>query len=203
MSRQSGYPSALQRLIALFGRLPGVGKRTAERLALAVLDWPDEQIRQFGDDLLHLKERVTFCPVCGNLAEGDLCGICRAPDRKSDVICVVEQAAQIPVIEGSGCFRGLYHVLGGKLVPLEGKGPADLRIAELRERLTGGEVAEVIVATSPDVEGEATAHFLAEEFADLPVIFSRIAAGVPVGADLSYADAATMAVALGGRRSIR
>jgi recombination protein RecR len=203
MPQQSGYPKALQRLIELFGRLPGIGKRTAERLALAVLEWPDEHLQRFGDELVHLKERVTFCTVCGNFAETELCAICQSVDRQQDTICVVEHAAQIAVIEDCGSYRGLYHVLGGKLVPLDGKGPEDLRVEELRTRLAQGDVKEVIVATSPDVEGEATAHFLAEEFSDLPVSFSRIAAGVPVGADLSYADAATMAMAMGGRRSIR
>jgi recombination protein RecR len=202
MSTQSAYPPAMQRLIELFGRLPGIGRRTAERLTLAILEWPDDMLARFGDELLHLKERVTRCPECGNFAAGDRCAICRSPARRRDVICVVEHAAQIGVIEKSGSFQGLYHVLGGKLVPLENKGPEELRVAELRERLAGGGITEVIVATSPDVEGEATAHYLAEEFADLGITFSRIAAGVPVGADLTYADAATLAMALGGRRTI-
>ena len=203
MSAESGYPAEIQRVMELFSRLPGIGKRTAERLTFAVLEWPEDQIRRFGEELSHLRERVAYCSQCGNFSEDDLCAICMSTDRQRDVICVVEHATEIPVIENSGSFRGLYHVLGGKLVPLEGKGPETLRITELRERLQNGGVGELIVATSPDVEGEATAHFLAEEFADLPVTVSRIAAGVPVGSDLSYADAATMARALGGRRSIR
>ena len=202
MTKSSGYPLALQRLIDFLGRLPGIGRRTAERLALALLDWPDELLQRFGNDLISLKERVVTCPECGNFADEGLCAVCRSPERRRDLICVVEHAAQIAAIEGSGAFRGLYHVLGGKLAPLDGKGPEDLRIEELRQRLVDGTVTEVVVATSPDVEGEATAHFLAGEFADLPVTFSRIAAGVPVGADLTYADAATMAMAMGGRRTI-
>lgn len=201
MSAGDAYPEALQRLVAYFKRLPGVGARTASRLALALLDWPDELLAGFGRELAALKANVRRCRVCGNLADGELCRICASPSRDRSLVCVVEVATQIPVFEASACYRGLYHVLGGRLLPLEGVGPENLRIAELRERLGTGEVGELILATSPDVEGEATAHFLAAEFADTGVRITRIAAGVPVGADLSYADAATLARALGGRRT--
>jgi recombination protein RecR len=144
---------------------------------------------------------VKWCTICGNLADTDTCRICRSPGRDRTQICVVEVATQIPVFE-SGSYRGLYHVLGGRLQPLEGIGPDELRVEELRERLAGGDAQELILATSPDVEGEATAHFLAAEFADAGVRITRLAAGVPVGADLSYADAATMARALAGRRTL-
>jgi recombination protein RecR len=202
MSDGDAYPEALRRLVAYFKRLPGIGGRTASRLALALLDWPDELLQAFGQELASLRENVKWCTTCGNLADTDTCRICRSADRDRTQICVVEVATQIPVFESSGSYRGLYHVLGGRLQPLEGVGPDDLRVQELRDRLTGGEVEELILATSPDVEGEATAHYLAAEFAVAGVRITRIAAGVPVGADLSYADAATMARALAGRRAL-
>lgn len=196
------YPPALEELIETLRRLPGIGARTAERLALALTDWPAEDLQTFGALLRALRERLHPCAVCGNLAEGERCGICADPHRQTDVICVVEQASQIPVIERSGCFRGLYHVLGGRIEPLEGKGPGDIRVAELRRRVAAGGVHELILATSSDVEGEATAAYLAGEFAGSGVQVSRIAAGVPVGADLGFADAATIAVALNARRRV-
>jgi recombination protein RecR len=196
------YPQALQQLMSYLSRLPGVGRRSAERLALAIMTWPELQVEQLGQALLELKQKIRPCASCGNYAEEELCPICRDPERQRSVLCVVEQASQIVVLENSGSFQGLYHVLGGKLSPLSGKGPAELRIKELDERLRQGEISELILATSPDVEGEATAQFLAQEFAALPVTISRIASGVPVGADLSYADAATIAMALSGRHKL-
>lgn len=189
--------------MATLQRLPGIGARTAERLALSLLDWPVEHLERFGAELATLRSRVVMCSQCGNLAEGDLCAICRDRRRDTQVICVVEQANQIPVIERSGGFHGLYHVLGGRLMPLEGRGPEQLRLQELKGRLETGEVRELILATSSDVEGEATAAYINEEFAEAGVDISRIAAGVPVGADLSYADAATVAMALSSRRPFR
>ncbi len=195
-------PAPLQNLMTALNRLPGIGKRTAERLALALLEWPETQLQSLGDDLIHLRQRIRPCHQCGNYAETELCAICRNPHRQKTTICVVETAQQIGVIESSESYRGLYHVLGGKLSPLNGKGPQDLRLPELRSRLQSEEISELIIATSPDVDGEATAHFLAQEFADFPLTISRIAAGIPAGADLSYADAATLSLALSGRRKI-
>ena len=203
MTDSLGYPQSLLRLIGFLSHLPGVGQRTAERLALALLAWPEEDLTEVGDALKHLRRDVRPCPACGNFSDGGPCAICRSPGRQSDLICVVETAAQIPVFEKSGCYRGLYHVLGGRIAPLQGIGPEDLAIAALRQRLQTGGIREVILATSPDVEGEATASYLAAEFAALDVSLTRIASGVPVGADLSYADAATLASALGGRRAMR
>lgn len=202
MSDSDVYPEALKRLTGFLRRLPGVGRRTAERLALALLEWSEEDLQAFGGEIAALRQTIRPCPRCGSYTDRDLCAVCRSPNRATDTICVVETAAQIPVIESAGCYRGLYHVLGGRLMPLKGKGPEDLRIAELLERVTDGDVRELIIATSPDVEGEATAHFIAAEVEDLPVTVTRIAAGVPVGSDLSYADAATMAMAIGGRRAL-
>jgi len=197
------YPQSLQRLIGFLSRLPGIGRRTAERLALALLEWPEEDLRHFGEHLARLRQEVKTCALCGNLSDEETCAICRSPGRQVDTLCVVETAAQIPVFEKSGCYRGLYHVLGGRIAPLQGKGPEDLTIGALRRRLEQGGIQELILAMSPDVEGEATAAFLAGEFAGLGVRITRIASGVPVGADLSYADAATLASALGGRHAMR
>ena len=198
----AAYPPALQRLAAYYSKLPGIGRRTAERLALASMDWTEADLQGFAETLGTLKSRIRRCVVCGNLSEDETCEICRDGQRQRNVICVVEQPSQLMVVENSGCFHGQYHVLGGKLAPLSGKGPEDLRIKELRERLIGGEVTELILATSPDVEGEATAHFLAQELADLPIRITRIASGVPIGSDLTYADAATLAIAIGSRRTL-
>ena len=196
------YPQALQHVMSFFSRLPGVGRRSAERLALAMMAWPEQQTEQFGQALLELKNKVRPCAVCGNHAEDELCAICQDPDRQRGVLCVVEQASQIIVLENSGSYKGLYHVLGGKLSPLSGKGPEELRIKELAVRLRQGEISEMIIATSPDVEGEATAHYLAQEFAALPMTITRIASGVPAGADLNFADAATITMALSGRHKL-
>ena len=198
----SSMPKALQRLSEKLNRLPGIGKRTAERLSMALLDWPEEQLVALGDDLQKLRRQIRPCNCCGNYSEQELCPICSSANRQQNLICVVENASQIAVIEGSNAYRGMYHVLGGKLSPLNGKGPADLRIRELRERLQNSLITELIIATSPDLEGEATAHFLAEEFRGMPILISRIASGIPAGADLSYADAATLNLALNGRRKL-
>lgn len=203
MPENTSYPVALQRLIGFLGRLPGVGRRTAERLALALLEWPEEDLVRFGEQVARLRQDVKPCPVCGNFSDGNPCSVCSQPNRERDVVCVVETAVQIALFEKSGCFRGLYHVLGGRLSPLQGRGPEDLAIASLRRRLAEGGIRELILATSPDVEGEATASYLAAELAPAGVRITRIACGVPVGADLSYADAATLASALGGRRPVR
>lgn len=202
MPSSNHYPQRLETLITALRRLPGVGARTAERYALAFMDWPEEELRQLGEQLMALKGSLKNCTICGNLSDGDVCRICSDSHRNREVICVVEQAGQVPVIERSGYFKGLYHVLGGRILPLEGKGPADIRIAELRQRIEAGGIRELILATNPDTEGEATAAYIAEEFRSLGVAITRIASGVPVGADIGFADAATMAVALRARHSL-
>lgn len=202
MSKPGQYPEALQHIIACFSRLPGIGRRTAERLAMAIMSWPEEHLTDFGTALCELRQRVHPCAICGNFTEEQTCSICQDETRQRGLLCVVEHASQVLTIENSACFHGLYHVLGGKLSPLSGKGPDDIRLAELQERLRQQPITELIIATSPDVEGEATAHFIANMLADLPITISRIAAGVPVGSDLNFADAATLAMALQGRRQI-
>lgn len=196
------YPKALQDLIHSLRELPGIGARTAERLALAILDWPENRLRRLADQLGELRNRVHYCQTCGNFAEGDTCRICASPVRRPDLICVVEQPAQIGAIERSGSYDGRYHVLGGRLAPLDGVGPEQLRIPQLDDRLRREDIREVILATGSDVEGEATAAYLADRLRKSGVSISRIAAGIPVGADLSYADSATMATALTGRRRL-
>lgn len=201
MSETSSYPPAFQKIAGYFGHLPGIGKRTAERLTLALMTWKPEEVAAFGHDLAAFRDNVVTCPVCGSYMQVDgQCRICTAPARQRDIICVVETASQIPVIEKTGCYHGQYHVLGGKLSPMNGIGPADLRITELRTRLANGEVHELLIALPADVEGEATSHFLAHELAAPGLAISRIAAGIPVGVDLAFADTATMASAISGRR---
>ena len=199
--KQGDYPQALESIIHLLGRLPGIGRRTAERLALAMMDWPEERLEDLGKRLQTLHQSVTTCKSCGNLADAELCRICSDPNRDQHLVCIVEDAAQIPVFERSRSFRGLYHVLGGRLLPLEGKGPEQLRIRELEDRLQTGEITELIIATGSDVEGEATASYLRELLRRENLTVSRIAFGVPVGADLSYADPATIAMAINTRRT--
>ncbi|MBQ4479624.1 MAG: recombination protein RecR [Victivallales bacterium] len=195
------FPPALEHLIAHLGRLPGVGRRTAQRLAFSMLGWKDADLSSLADDLAHLHERVKNCPKCGNYTEGGECVICASPRRDHRQVCVVEQASQIAVFEQTG-YNGLYHVLGGRLSPLSGVGPEALRIRELRERLAGDEVTELILATSPDVEGEATANYLAELCRNENLAITRIASGIPAGADVGYADPATLSRALGGRQKM-
>lgn len=201
MADRKSYPEALQRVMGYFAHLPGIGARTAERLSLALMTWKEEDVKNFGAQLSTLRQDIVACPVCGYFTTpGNPCKFCSSTERDRSIICVVEQVSQIHVIENSGSYQGLYHVLGGKISPMAGRGPADLKIEELRERLNDGEVKELLIALSPDVEGEATAHYLAQEFSSFGITISRIAAGVPVGADLTFADAATLASAISGRR---
>lgn len=193
---------ALDELIAHLRRLPGVGRRSAERHAYAMLEWDDETLKTLGDSISHLRERVAFCPVCGAIQPEAGCSLCKDPRRDQEIICVVEHFSQIPVIEKSGCYKGAYHVLGGRLQPLDGKGPDALRGRQLRQRLEHGRITEVILALSPDIEGEATAAWLCSELAPFKVKISRIASGIPAGADLSYADSATMALAITRRQNV-
>lgn len=202
MSDLHFYPATMQELIRCLQRLPGIGARTAERLALAMLKWPKDDLAAFADRVEHLPERVQYCEECGSFADSQRCRICASSARRSDLLCVVEQPTQIASIERSGAYDGRYHVLGGRLAPLEGIGPEQLRTSQLEERVRAGDVREVILATGSDVEGEATAAFLAERLAPLGVRISRPASGIPVGADLSYADSATMATALTARRNM-
>ncbi len=195
-------PIALQRLIAHLEKLPSVGHRTAMRHATALLNWKDADLAAFADELAHLHERVLACPICGNYTDGGPCPICASPNRNPAQICVVETPAQIEGVERTGCYRGLYHVLGGKFSPLSGVGPEQLRCKELRQRLENGLVKELILATSTDVEGEATANFIATQFHAEGLTITRLAIGIPTGADLSYTDSSSLAQAIAGRRTM-
>ncbi len=197
----SQYPAELSALIELLTSLPGIGKRGAERIALAMLKWQPEKLECLGTLITTLPQDVTFCPDCGNLASaGQQCPVCQAPGRDRAVICVVEDFTQINAIERSAFYRGLYHVLGGKLSPLNGRHVEDLHIDSLLKRIDELEVTEIILALSPDVEGQATASYLSSLLQGKPLKITRLAQGLPAGSDISYADAATIGAALKGRR---
>jgi recombination protein RecR len=198
------YPKGITDLAEQLSRLPGIGKRTAERLAMAMLDWPETELEDLAEAVRNLPERVKFCECCGSFSDSQTCTICSNPHREARLICVLEYPRQVPGFERAGRFSGRYHVLGGRLSPLDGVTADDLRIQELLDRVAELDDAEVILATSADVEGEATAAYLAKricnEFSNVRV--TRIAQGIPVGADLSYTDAATLAMALESRRTV-
>ena len=194
-------PDSLVRLIEELQRLPGIGPKGAQRLAFHLLRTPREETERLAEALREVKERVTYCSVCNNITDSDPCGFCSNPDRHHDVICVVEEPQNVSGIEKTREFKGVYHVLMGALSPLQGIGPDDLRIKGLLERVANG-VSEVILATNPNVEGEATAIYLARLLKPLGVKVTRIAMGVPVGSDLEYADEVTMHKAMEGRREV-
>jgi recombination protein RecR len=194
-------PDPLVRLIEELQRLPGIGPKGAQRLAFHILKTPREQADRLVDAVREVKERVTYCSICNNITDVDPCVFCRSEDRDHRMICVVEEPQNISAIEKTREFRGLYHVLMGALSPLQGVGPDELKIKGLLERIGGG-VGEVILATNPNVEGEATAIYLARLLKPLGVKVTRIAMGVPVGSDLDYADEVTMHKALEGRREV-
>lgn len=195
--------SAIDDLATELARLPGIGRKTALRLTYHLLKQSAEQTRRLADALVVLGERVHPCARCYNLTEQELCDICRDARRDPALICAVEEASDISAIERAGEFRGTYHVLGGRISPLDGVGPEDLRISELVERVRANAVKEVIVATNPSLEGEATALYVQRQLAPLGVTISRIARGLPVGGDLEYADGVTIAQALSARREMR
>ncbi len=195
--------SAIEDLITEFTRLPGIGRKTATRLTYFLLKQPRDAVRRFGDALRTLSERVSPCAVCGNLSEMDPCAICVDPRRDTSVVCVVEEASDIGAIERTGEYRGLYHVLGGHLSPLDGVGPDELRVEALHARLGNGTaIREVIVATNPSMEGEVTATYVRSVVESAGVRVTRIALGLPVGGDLEYADSVTIARALAARREM-
>lgn len=194
--------SAIDELANELAKLPGIGRKTALRLTYHLLKQSPEQSRRLADALATLTERVRPCARCFNLTEEELCAICRDPRRDRSVICVVEESSDIGAIERAGEYRGVYHVLGGRLSPLDGVGPEDLTLSALGERVAQGEVREVIVATNPSLEGEATALYVQRQLASRPLTVTRIARGLPVGGDLEYADGVTIAQALSARRAM-
>ena len=192
----------LELLIAELEKLPSIGLKSAQRLALHLLRVPKEDALRLAEAIRAVRERVGFCSTCGNFSETDPCALCSDPRRDTRVLCVVEQPVDVLAFERTGQFTGRYHVLGGALSPLEGTSPEQLRIRELLARLRGGEVKEVILATNPNVNGEATALYLSRLLSPLGVRVTRIARGVPMGSDLEYSDQVTLARALEGRRDV-
>ena len=197
------YEGAIQELIDELGRLPGVGPKSAQRIAFHILQSESVDIQRLVDSIREVKEKVKFCEVCGNVSEDVQCRICRDPKRELHSICVVEESKDVQAIEKTREFRGRYHVLGGAISPIEGIGPENLRIKELMTRLADGAVTEVILATDPNLEGEATATYLARLIKPLGLTVSRLASGLPVGGDLEYADEVTLGRAFEGRRTIQ
>ena len=196
------YEGAVQDLIDELGRLPGVGPKSAQRIAFHLLAADPADVRRLTSALTEVKERVRFCRVCGNVSEQDECRVCRDPRRDLSVICVVEEPKDVVAIERTREFRGRYHVLGGAISPIEGVGPDDLRVRELMVRLQDGSVTELILATDPNLEGEATATYLARMCGPMGLRITRLASGLPVGGDLEYADEVTLGRAFEGRRQV-
>ncbi|MBF8251669.1 MAG: recombination protein RecR [Actinobacteria bacterium] len=196
------YEGAIQDLIDALGRLPGIGPKSAQRIAFHILQAEPEIAAALVDSIRTVKERVKFCTTCGNVSEEHLCRICRDPRRESSSICVVEESKDVIAIERTREFRGKYHVLGGAISPIDGIGPDQLRIRELMARLSDPEIVEVILATDPNLEGEATATYLARMIKPLNIKVSRLASGLPVGGDLEYADEVTLGRAFEGRRNV-
>ena len=196
------YAAPVQDLIDELGRLPGVGPKSAQRIAFHLLAADAEDVRRLADALIEVKNKVRFCEVCGNVAEEERCQVCRDPRRSTTVICVVEEPKDVVAIERTREFRGTYHVLGGAINPIDNVGPDNLRIKELMTRLADGTVAEVILAMDPNVEGEATATYLSRLLVPMGLRVTRLASGLPVGGDLEYADEVTLGRAFEGRRVV-
>ncbi len=196
------YDGAVQDLIDELGRLPGIGPKSAQRIAFHILGSDGVDVQRLADALTTVKEKVRFCATCGNVAESELCRICADPRRSLDLLCVVEEPKDVVAIERTREFRGRYHVLGGAIDPMNGVGPDELRIRELISRLGDGTITEVIIATDPNIEGEATATYLSRMLLPLGVAVSRLASGLPVGGDLEYADEVTLGRAFEGRRRV-
>jgi recombination protein RecR len=196
------YEGAIQDLIDELGRLPGIGPKSAQRIAFHIIQSERVDISRLADVLRTVKEKVKFCTECGNISEEELCRICRDPRRDPTLICVVEESKDVIAIEKTREFRGKYHVLGGAISPIDGIGPENLRIRELMVRLAATEIQEIIIATDPNLEGEATATYLSRMLKPLGMKVSRLASGLPVGGDLEYADEVTLGRAFEGRRTL-
>lgn len=196
------YEGALQDLVEEFGKLPGIGPKSAQRLAFHILQSESADVSSLAQALTEVKKRVRFCDICGNVSEETECTVCQDPRRDRSMICVVEEPKDVVAIERTREYRGLYHVLGGAIDPMAGVGPDNLRIKELMSRLQNGEVKECVIATDPNLEGEATATYLVRLLSTIGVTVSRLASGLPVGGDLEYADEVTLGRAFSGRREM-
>ena len=198
----TAYPDLIENLVQFLTKLPGIGRRSAERIAFYILTAPKEEVRNLAQNIWEVKKNIRFCSVCNNLSQKEICGICDNLQRDKGLICVVEEPSDVTALEKAGIFRGLYHVLLGSISPLEGKGPGDIKIDSLLKRIKANKIREVVIATDCDTEGEATALYLTKQLKPLGVKISRIGVGIPVGSNLEFADAATLARALEGRREI-
>jgi recombination protein RecR len=198
----SNYTESIEKLIEKLTRLPGIGRRSAERIVGYVLNTSKDDIKSLAEALVKVKENVRTCKICNNLSENDLCRICDDPRRAKDVICVVEEPGDVTAVEKTGSFHGVYHVLLGAISPLEGKGPTDLKIEGLLARIRGEGVKEVIIATDADTEGESTAIYLSNLIKPLGVKLTRIGVGIPMGSNVNYADVTTLSRAMDSRREI-
>jgi recombination protein RecR len=196
------YEGAVQDLIDELGRLPGVGPKSAQRIAFHLLAAESVDVERLAETLLRVKNEVKFCSICGNVSEADVCRICSDARRDPSIICVVEEPKDVVAVERTREFRGRYHVLGGAISPIDGIGPDDLRIRELMVRLRDDTITELILATDPNLEGEATATYLARMVKDMGITVTRLASGLPVGGDLEYADEVTLGRAFSGRRRV-
>lgn len=196
------YDGAVQALIDELSRLPGVGPKGAQRIAFHILEADPADVQALAEAITKVKEKVHFCEICGNVTENTVCAICSDPRRESSVVCVVEEPKDVVAIERTREYRGKYHVLGGSINPIQGIGPEDLRIRELLARLADGQITEVILATDPNIEGEATASYLIRMLQPLGIAISRLASGLPVGGELEYADEITLSRAFEGRTRI-
>jgi len=193
------YPQPMSRLIHELSKLPGIGPKTAQRLAFHILNQPEEEVSKLSESLLEVKLKIVFCSVCGHLTETSPCGICIERNRDQSLLCVVEESKDVIAMERTKIYKGLYHVLGGAVSPLEGIGPEDLRIKELLERISTKIFKEIIIATDPNIEGEATALYLNKILRPLGLKITRLARGLPVGGDLEYADEVTLGKSFEGR----
>lgn len=196
------YPSTIQNLIECFKKLPGIGEKTAERLALSTLNFDQEVINLFSKSLVDVKTKISRCKRCNNLSEGDLCIICKDDDRDSKVLCVVDDAKNVILLEKLGVFNGYYHVINGLISPLDGINPEDINVDQLFKRIKDEKIKEVILAVKPSVEGETTSLYISKMLKDTDVIVSKIAHGVPLGADIDYVDSLTLEMALENREKI-
>ncbi|MEW5758708.1 MAG: recombination mediator RecR [Candidatus Omnitrophota bacterium] len=196
------YPDIIERLLQYLMKFPGIGRRSAERIVYYIINASKEEINSFSRALLDLKDRIRYCKICNNLTDAEICNICQDNSRNQSLVCTVEEANDVLAIEKSAKFKGVYHVLGGRISPLDGKGPESLKIKELLTRIQQNSIKEIIIATGTDIEGEATAIYLSNLLKPLGVRVSRIASGVPLGTNLEYTDASTLALALEGRREI-
>lgn len=196
------YPSSILKLIKSLSRLPGIGEKTAERLAMHILRAPRKEAEQLSSSIVEVKDKIRLCSICFGLSDTDTCNICSDLTRNSSILCVVEQPSDMVAIEKSGSFSGLYHILEGVLSPMDGIGPDNIRIKELISRISQGEIKEVVLATSTNVEGEATAAYIAERIENYRIKVTRIASGVPIGGDLKYVDQVTLKKAMETRHAV-